>query len=132
MLVLESTWDYQRFGLDQRSLADILTVGPGGLDVLARSRPAVTQPASPPKSASRLDEADIQRLQSLAYVGGTPGPATGAADGRAAAAEEPMPAGVSESVEGGVPGSVSGGVAGGVVGGVPGGVPSGERQEVVQ
>jgi tetratricopeptide (TPR) repeat protein len=134
MLVLESTWDYQRFGLDQHSLADILTVGPGGLDVLARSRPATSQASSAPKSAPRPEEADAERLQSLGYVAGTPGAANGAADGRAAAdeitvlAESPLLDTRSESVEGGVPGGVSGGVAGGVVGGVPGGVPSGERQ----
>lgn len=38
MLVLETEWDYERFGIDRRSLANILTVGPGGLDVLARQR----------------------------------------------------------------------------------------------
>jgi hypothetical protein len=138
MLVLESTYDYQRFGLDQHSLADILTVGPGGLDVLARSRPpATSQSPSAPKSAPRPEEADAERLQSLGYVGGTPGAANGAADGRVAAADEivvtaesPLLDTRSESVEGGVPGSVVGGVAGGVVGGTPGGVPSGERQAV--
>jgi vault protein inter-alpha-trypsin-like protein len=139
MLVLESTWDYQRFGLDQHSLADILTVGPGGLDVLARSRPpATSQSPSAPKSAPRPEEADAERLQSLGYVGGTPGAANGAAgEGAPVAASElsvlaesPLLDTRSESDEGGVPGGVSGGVAGGVVGGVPGGVPSGERQAV--
>ena len=38
MLVLESEFDYARFGLDRRALADVLTVGPGGLEVLARTR----------------------------------------------------------------------------------------------
>ena len=132
MLVLESTWDYQRFGLDQHSLADILTVGPGGLDVLARSRPpAISQSPSAPKSAPRPEEADAERLQSLGYVA-----ANGAAEGSAPAtsdiialhAEEPMPDGVPGRVEGGVAGGIVGGVPGGVVGGTPGGVPSGERQ----
>ena len=36
LLVLETEYDYARFGLDRKSLADILTVGPGGLDVMAR------------------------------------------------------------------------------------------------
>ncbi len=140
MLVLESTWDYQRFGLDQHSLADILTVGPGGLDVLARSRPPATaQVPSAPKSAPRPDEADSERFQSTVNLG-TLGGANGASDGVAPAAadeitvlaESPLLDTRSESVEGGVAGGVSGGVAGGVVGGVaggtPGGVPSGERQ----
>lgn len=38
LLVLETEDDYARFGLDRRALADILTVGPGGLEVLARQR----------------------------------------------------------------------------------------------
>jgi tetratricopeptide (TPR) repeat protein len=134
MLVLESTYDYQRFGLDQHSLADILTVGPGGLDVLARSRPpATSQFPSAPKSAPRPEEPDAERLQSLGYV--APGAANGVADGRTAAADEitvpaesPLLDTRSESVEGGVSGGVVGGVAGGVAGGTPGGVPSGERQ----
>lgn len=132
MLVLESSYDYQRFGLDQHSLADILTVGPGGLDVLARSRPAAVQPASPPKSAPVPEEADAERLQSLGYVGGTPGAANGAAEEGSLTselvvlAESPLLDTRSEGVEGGVPGAVMGGVAGGVVGGVP----SGERQAV--
>ncbi len=36
MLVLETANDYARFGLDRKALSDILTVGPGGLEVLAR------------------------------------------------------------------------------------------------
>jgi len=36
MLVLESEWDYQRFGLDRRALAGILTVGAGGIERLDR------------------------------------------------------------------------------------------------
>ena len=47
MLVLETAADYQRFGLDRRALADILTVGPGGLEVLARG------PSSLPPAALR-------------------------------------------------------------------------------
>ncbi len=38
MLVLESDYDYARFAIDRRALADILTVGPGGLETLARGR----------------------------------------------------------------------------------------------
>jgi tetratricopeptide (TPR) repeat protein len=44
LLVLETRYDYARFGLDRQALADILTVGPGGLEVMARktSEPAQT------------------------------------------------------------------------------------------
>ncbi len=54
MLVLETEWDYARFGLERRALANILTVGPGGLDVLARSRAAVSQDT---RVAAKLGEA---------------------------------------------------------------------------
>lgn len=129
MLVLESAYDYQRFGLDQKSLADILTVGPGGLDVLARTRPTVSQPSNAPKSALRPEPALEERAEDSDF-------ANGAADGRAAAssdllvlhAEEPM----SESFSGSVAGGVAGGVPGGVAGGVVGGTPSRAADEPVQ
>src|SRR5258708_14867694 len=35
MLVLETEWDYQRFGLDRRALASILTIDAGGVGTLA-------------------------------------------------------------------------------------------------
>lgn len=44
-VVLETEADYERFGIDRTALADILTVGPGGLRVLerdARSLPPLT------------------------------------------------------------------------------------------
>ena len=37
MLVLESDGDYARYGIDRRSLADILVVGPSGIEQLRRS-----------------------------------------------------------------------------------------------
>jgi hypothetical protein len=43
LLVLETENDYARFGLDRRGLADILVVGPRGLDVVQRTG----QPALP-------------------------------------------------------------------------------------
>ena len=66
MLVLESAFDYARFGLDRRALADILTVGPGGLQTLARSRrwlqemDATTTETTAPKSLGGRD--DTERL----------------------------------------------------------------------
>ena len=38
LLVLETEWDYQRFGIDRTALAEILTVGPNGVDVIDRTR----------------------------------------------------------------------------------------------
>jgi len=55
LLVLESEWDYQRFGLDRRALAQILTVGATGIERLDRKNavlPAQTaRPVDMPKSA---------------------------------------------------------------------------------
>jgi tetratricopeptide (TPR) repeat protein len=53
MLVLETEWDYQRFGLDRRALASILTIDGGGIARLDRQPadlPAVviTKSAPPP------------------------------------------------------------------------------------
>ncbi|HEX7180245.1 MAG TPA: VIT domain-containing protein [Thermoanaerobaculia bacterium] len=109
LLVLETEADYARFGLDRRALADILTVGLGGLEVLARSRPARSPAdavAAVPKRRARPD------LEALGYVG-SPEAVPG----------EPVDA-EAEGIEGGVEGGISGGVIGGVVGGTPGGVVS--------
>jgi hypothetical protein len=118
MLVLESEDEYQRFGLDPRSLANILTVGPGGLDVLARgpsSRLAVARRALKPSRPMELDE-----LKSL----GDAGPPTDAAVAPQALPEEQaFQSSIEGGVVGGVVGGVSGGVAGGVVGGTPGEAP---------
>jgi tetratricopeptide (TPR) repeat protein len=108
MLVLETEWDYARYGLDRRGLADILTVGPAGLDVLARTR----------RELPRNDDA-VAKLQALGYVDAGP-------PGTVPPPPPPPPPGDGPgSFETGVVGGVEGRVAGGVVGGVPGGVPSG-------
>lgn len=93
MLVLESEDEYQRFGLDPKSLANILTVGPGGLDVLARgasSRLAAAKRALEPTKPMELDE-----LESL----GDAGPPTDAASQDAEAPE------IANGAEGGVVGT---------------------------
>lgn len=107
LLVLETEADYARFGLDRRALADILTVGAGGLEVLARAQPRRLPEVEVQKA--ELPEEDVEALQSLGYIA------------ESGAAGEPE-AVLEDSVMGGVEGSVEGGVAGGVVGGVPGGV----------
>jgi tetratricopeptide (TPR) repeat protein len=103
MLVLETEHDYARFGLDRRALADILTVGAGGLDVLARTRPV-------PASRSGV-------------VAQAPKPAMPEVFDEFGEVEAPQDLDV--DVEGAVEGGVEGGVPGGVVGGVIGGVPTG-------
>jgi tetratricopeptide (TPR) repeat protein len=119
MLVLESESEYQRFGLDPRSLADILTVGPGGLDVLARgasSRLAAARRAQEPSKPMELDE-----LKSLGYAG--PPTDAPAQDAEAPGIADGVEGGVESGVAGGVSGGVPGGVAGGTVGGVVGSAP---------
>ncbi|MFL6197355.1 MAG: VIT domain-containing protein [Thermoanaerobaculia bacterium] len=110
LLVLETEADYVRYGLDRTTLADILTVGPGGLAVLNRGPVRTAETLNRPPAAKEVD-ADVRaELQSLGDVAG---------DEETLAPEAPV------SIEGGV----EGGVGGGVVGGVPGGVPTGAAAE---
>lgn len=44
LLVLETEADYARFGIDRRALADILTVGPAGVESIRRVDPVVPTP----------------------------------------------------------------------------------------
>ena len=57
LLVLETDWDYQRFGIDRTALAEILTVGPDGVAVVDRTRlpdkPVVAQPIVPEEPVAR-------------------------------------------------------------------------------
>lgn len=117
MLVLETEWDYQRFGLDRRALARILTIDAGGIGRLDRPQIAFTAPPPvaqksmantlPPSAVARRAN---PRLQSAPEPAAVPPPAEGDAQS------------VADFVEEGVEGGVEGGVAGGVVGGSPGGV----------
>jgi hypothetical protein len=111
MLVLESAYDYQRFGLDQRSLADILTVGPGGLDVLARRSPDLTRQAQAVESPKPVDPG--------------PGPDSGAVEAPGDLSETITVRAESPLLDTRV---VAGGVAGGVVGGVSAGISGGTPQ----
>ncbi|MEA2569845.1 MAG: hypothetical protein QOI24_1846 [Acidobacteriota bacterium] len=61
MLVLETEWDYQRFGLDRRALAAILTIDAGGIARLDRQPINVPQgnritKAAPPPPRPRAEE----------------------------------------------------------------------------
>jgi hypothetical protein len=121
MLVLETAADYARFGLDRRALADILTVGPGGLEVLARSRSSLPVAATlAPEAGSPRAPADrdaSRKQEGLAAL-----------DGVATSEVEQAPGGRPEepqSVEGGVPAEAAGEISGGVAGGVPDGIAGG-------
>ncbi|MDC0668595.1 VIT domain-containing protein [Nannocystis radixulma] len=62
LLVLETDWDYQRFGIDRTALAEILTVGPDGVAVVDRTRlpdkPTVVAQPVAPEEPSRDAEDD--------------------------------------------------------------------------
>jgi len=75
MLVLESEWDYQRFGLDRRALAGILGVGAGGIERVDRhsntplplASPVTKQAAQipPPPRAGNFIEDAVQETAAL-------------------------------------------------------------------
>jgi len=116
MLVLESEWDYQRFGLDRRALAAILTIEAGGIGRLDRRGREIFV-SEPPRRIPDARDAN----KSLDALDAPPPPPAQMAPPPTSVADEQETGQMAERVEGGV----VGGVAGGVVGGVPGGVVSG-------
>lgn len=114
LLVLESEADYARFGIDRRALADIMTVGDKGIQVVHRQAPVLMiarpEPAKPVRQEANKVEKKEDRDDDARL-------ARGGADGAAPEADEVM---ANEA-----PGGVEGGVEGGVVGGVIGGAASG-------
>ncbi|MBA3455371.1 MAG: AgmX/PglI C-terminal domain-containing protein, partial [Deltaproteobacteria bacterium] len=56
MLVLETEADYARYKIERTSLADILVVGPKGLEQTRRSAILASKPAPPPPARMALDE----------------------------------------------------------------------------
>ena len=64
LLVLESEWDYQRFGLDRRALADILTIDAAGIARVDRSvQRVVTAPVAVPEMRTRPVEVPMREEQ---------------------------------------------------------------------
>ncbi|MGZ8867742.1 MAG: VIT domain-containing protein [Thermoanaerobaculia bacterium] len=73
MLVLENEWEYQRWGLDRRALAAILTVDSGGIARLDRKVPLArdfAQRMPPPPIAAPMPEAQNQRFVERGVIGG--------------------------------------------------------------
>jgi len=60
LLVLETEQDYARFGIERRALADVLTVGAGGIELLHRSATATAIAASQFEGQPR-EEAEAER-----------------------------------------------------------------------
>jgi tetratricopeptide (TPR) repeat protein len=56
LLVLETEEDYQRFGIDRRALAGILTVGPRGVELVNRSQLVIAGRRAPVTSGEEADE----------------------------------------------------------------------------
>ncbi|MEA2488516.1 MAG: hypothetical protein QOH21_308, partial [Acidobacteriota bacterium] len=118
MLVLESEWDYQRFGLDRRALAAILTIDAGGIGRVDRTRldmpvtrPVDVQPKPmpvmpPPANAAPAPMPEVSPREEGDFVSGW------------LSMQEVQGVAV-DAVEGGVEGGVAGGVAGGVVSEAP-------------
>lgn len=140
LLVLETEMDYARFGLDRRALADILTVGPGGLDVVARTRnasPSDAVAAAPESIEPSWERRKAAADEPLMVTGEAPsleertGISTGSTISRSELEKIPTSRNPSMAAESEanaaleVPGGAVGGVSGGVAGGVPGGVGSG-------
>ncbi len=133
MLVLESEWDYQRFGLDRRALAAILTIEAGGIGRMDRERarqeavPVPTVPPTPipgprprPMPATKSGAVDMAAppTASESITITAEAPIVGAAPvGADREARETFAYDAIQEVPGGVVGGVEGGVAGGVVGG---------------
>ena len=73
MLVLESDADYARFGIDRRALADILAVGPTGVELTHRAAPVTLQIAAPEArtadakpTGAKLRKADADLAKAMA------------------------------------------------------------------
>lgn len=133
MLVLETEWDYRRFGLDRRALAAILTIEAGGigrLDRKAEPHGPIAMPVPMPVPMPRAttvpqpETAVKERITVTAEApAAAPEPVAPPADFVAQSMEEmDVVVGAESTVEGGVAGGVVGGVPGGVVGGTAAGV----------
>jgi tetratricopeptide (TPR) repeat protein len=135
MLVLESEWEYQRFGLDRRALAAILTIDAGGIgrvDRIRREPVAIATNAPPPprqvvpqaKSSAPPAMRRTRAEETITVTAEAPMVDTRSAQSANAAAptDSDQVFGFAATEEVGVVGGVEGGVAGGVAGGVVGGV----------
>ena len=128
MLVLESEWEYQRFGLDRRALAEILTIDAGGIgriDRVAASAWAHAAPPPPPPpmpvTRDRRERAEAAKaLPAPQAEASAPAPPAETSMSHFAfdATEEVALTDDAAGVEGGVVGGVAGGVVGGSVEGV--------------
>ena len=89
LVVLETENDYRRFNIDRRALANILTVGPTGVDVISRAgaqqiavtrRPPPKAPQTARRTARNKDSLDEGRVAGGAPPAAEPALADNAAD----------------------------------------------------
>jgi tetratricopeptide (TPR) repeat protein len=120
MLVLETEWDYQRFNLDRRALAGILTIEAGGIGRLDRRLPNIAIPVDvardvppPMRSTPRARTGSVPAQKAAAPS--TVPPAEGVAANTGGFLESAVEETEALGVEGGIVGGVVGGVAGGTV-----------------
>ncbi len=83
LLVLETEWDYQRFGIDRNALAEILTVGPAGITTIDRRQlpsknpmPVVVDAMPEPEEVGLLDSlfgSDNKRKEDRPTASAAPG-----------------------------------------------------------
>lgn len=132
LLVLESDSDYARYGIDRSALADILTIGAGGVELTRRAAP-VQQVATPrlvdaAKQKGRPSPAKPEKAAKKDAWSGPASPASATSDLRAVreAPEEEKDA-VETITEGG---SVGGALAGAVADAPPPPSREAERAEV--
>lgn len=88
MLVLETEWDYQRFGLDRRALAAILTIDGGGIGRVDRKS---LPPAIPAPVAIAQDRARAKTENRVKDVQGVVGAVDATQPARELAANAPAP-----------------------------------------
>jgi tetratricopeptide (TPR) repeat protein len=97
MLVLESEWDYQRFGLDRRALASILTVDAGGIGVIDRRNPNLPAPVAIPTRPIPVEKSRAEAPASGWMTMAPPSP-SGPPANEPEAMAAPRPASVAESI----------------------------------
>jgi tetratricopeptide (TPR) repeat protein len=72
LLVLETEADYQRFHIERRALADILSIDTQGISLLKRANVTVAQPSSLAKGASTRDDRPRAEGSALRNRAGAP------------------------------------------------------------
>ncbi|MBL8949044.1 MAG: hypothetical protein JNK45_38090 [Myxococcales bacterium] len=98
LLVLETEDDYRRFGIERSAMADVMTVGRNGIEVVARGGIPVATDKSPEKLAYKgKADKDVDTKSSTLHagledIGGQGGEADGRADGGEARNADAPPA----------------------------------------